>query len=71
MPMVVRLRSDLSPDLPPGDRTGQRGPSPAPMAAVPDRFLTTIATTYESIRGDIQRVWAVPAVRGSGADTRI
>jgi hypothetical protein len=33
--------------------------------------MTTYLTTYESIPGGTQRVWAVPAVRGSGADTRI
>jgi hypothetical protein len=33
--------------------------------------LTTYLTTYESIAGGTQRYEAVPAVRGSGADTRI
>ena len=33
--------------------------------------LATNATTYELIAGDTRRVWAVPDVRGSGADTRI
>lgn len=32
---------------------------------------TTYLTTYELIAGGTQRYWAVPAVRGSGADTRI
>jgi hypothetical protein len=53
--MVVRLKSDLSPELTPGDMTA-RVPSLAPMAEVPDGFLTTIATTYESIRGSARRV---------------
>ncbi len=35
------------------------------------RRLTANATTDEVIPGGTQRVWAVPAVRGSGADTRI
>ncbi len=35
------------------------------------RLLTTYPTTYESIRGGTQRYGAVPAVRGSGADTQI